>query len=105
MRSAPIAGAQAALEPVQPADEIDFAAALDSLRRDPVLRYSDEGRTLLRWLDSRAVRREEARFVGRVPPHQATLIAKVARGCAAFRERVAADLEWRGAEGAPHAGR
>lgn len=97
-RSSSITRAESGFESEPAPDDVDFGAALDSLRRDPALRYSDEGRSLLRWLDSRAVRQDEARFVGRVPPHQAALIATVARGCAAFWDRVATDLERLGSE-------
>lgn len=74
-------------------DLVDLASILDSLKRDPALKYTDEGRTLLRWLDSRLVRPEEIGLAGHVPPHRAAVIALVARACALRWEDIAASLD------------
>ena len=58
---------------------IDLEVVLDSLKRDPTLRYNDEGRMMIRWLEARVLRHEEADLVERVPPHQATRVAAVER--------------------------
>ncbi|MFC4121388.1 ParB/RepB/Spo0J family partition protein [Nonomuraea zeae] len=64
-------------------DRIDVTRMIDTLRRDPSLRYSDSGRLLLRWLDSRTVTVTQwAEVAENVPPHCLTSIAKVARECA-----------------------
>jgi len=78
-------------------EEVNLVGVLDSLRRDPTLRYSTEGQMLIRWLDARIVRIEEAGYAARVPPHQAATIAKAARACASLWEDIALGLERRAA--------
>ncbi|MFF4170118.1 ParB/RepB/Spo0J family partition protein [Streptomyces sp. NPDC001744] len=75
----------------------DLPTVLDSLRRDPALKYSDEGRALIRWLETRIVREEESGLPLRAPAHQAPKIAAMARACAAYWEAIATELEQRGA--------
>ncbi|MGW1188334.1 ParB/RepB/Spo0J family partition protein [Streptomyces sp. NPDC002559] len=72
---------------------IELDAALDSLRRDPTVRYSNEGRAAVRWLDTHVIKSDEAEIVRQAPTHQATRIAAVARACAATWEALARDLE------------
>ncbi len=74
---------------------IDLGVVLDSLKRDPTLRYNDEGRAMIRWLEARVIRHEEADLVERIPPHQATRIAAVARACAVNWNAIATLLERR----------
>ncbi|QMU78265.1 ParB N-terminal domain-containing protein [Streptacidiphilus sp. PB12-B1b] len=93
------AAAEAEPRPAEPgpsSELVDFAIVLDSLRKDPALRYSDEGRALIRWLETRTVRREEINLVAQVPAHQATRLANMARACAAHWEAIAVALERRG---------
>lgn len=71
----------------------DLGPILDSLKKDPALKYTDEGRNLLRWLDSRLLRPEEIGLAGRVPPHRAAAIARVARMCAVRWEDIAVRLD------------
>jgi hypothetical protein len=74
----------------------DRAALLDSLRRDPSLRFSDSGRLLLRWLLSNAGGPEGwERVVEIIPPHCAYLVVEVARGCAAEWQVFAEQLDQR----------
>jgi len=63
------------------------------LRRDPLLRFTELGRTLRRWIFSRAIRSDERLDVaGKVPSHCTYIVANLARHCAeelaATRERV-----------------
>lgn len=61
-------------------DVDEVIAALQSLKKDPSLRFSESGRRLLRWLDGHAVRPEDqAWVVPSVPPHCAVVIADLAR--------------------------
>jgi ParB-like chromosome segregation protein Spo0J len=56
---------------------------LQGLRNDPSLRFSESGRTVLRWIFSRAIRSDERLDVAaKVPPHCTYIIANVARACA-----------------------
>lgn len=64
-------------------DRIDLPRVIDILRRDPSLRYSDSGRMVLRWLDSRTVTTTQwAEIAESIPPHCMASISKVARECA-----------------------
>jgi hypothetical protein len=78
-------------------EPVNLVSVLESLRRDPTLRYSEDGRTLIRWLDTRIIRTEEAGYATRVPPHQAAIIAKAARACALLWDDIAQGLERRAA--------
>ncbi len=58
----------------------DAVAALQALKKDPSLRFTESGRRLLRWLVGHAVKPEDqAWVVPSVPPHCKVLIADVAR--------------------------
>ncbi|WP_381790187.1 ParB/RepB/Spo0J family partition protein [Streptomyces niveus] len=69
------------------------AAALESLRRDPAVRYCGERRALLRWLEARLVSEQHSHQLMRMPPHQASALAVVARSIAACWSEVAERLE------------
>ena len=61
----------------------DVQAILDGLRRDPSLRYTEAGRSMLRWLSSGIPHMESLpTVVNDVPPHCGILIAQIARECA-----------------------
>jgi ParB/Sulfiredoxin domain len=67
---------------------------LRGLKNDPSLRLTEAGRTLLRWVASRALRPEERHHIlDTVPPHCTYALAALARFCAAEWSRLAADLE------------
>ncbi|TMR97082.1 ParB/RepB/Spo0J family partition protein [Nonomuraea basaltis] len=69
--------------PAGTAERIDLTRVIDILRRDPSLRYSESGRMLLRWLDSRTVTTTQwAEVADNIPPHCLASISKVARECA-----------------------
>jgi ParB-like chromosome segregation protein Spo0J len=62
----------------------DRTTILRSLRRDPSLRLSDSGRSLLRWLENNSSPLEECEQVAaKVPAHCVDLIVEFAVGCAA----------------------
>ncbi|BCJ69482.1 ParB N-terminal domain-containing protein [Polymorphospora rubra] len=83
----------------QEADEVAVNTILKGLQSDPSLRFSESGRSLLRWILSRAVRADERLdVVGKVPPHCSYLIADVARRCANEWLQLASDLERRNEE-------
>ncbi|GIJ43389.1 hypothetical protein Val02_02750 [Virgisporangium aliadipatigenens] len=61
----------------------DRALLVESLRNDPSLRFSDAGRSLLRWLVPRATGAEGwDRVTEELPPHALYLLARIARQCA-----------------------
>jgi transposase len=65
------------------APESDIAAKLRGLKNDPSLRFTESGRTLLRWIFAKAVRADEWQDVlNAVPPHCSYVMANVARHCA-----------------------
>jgi hypothetical protein len=77
-----------------PTDPVDVTTFLEGLRRDPSLRYSERGRTVLRWLNTRVIAPAEWRqAVGCVSPHNAILIGRLARECAKEWVEFAEELE------------
>jgi ParB-like chromosome segregation protein Spo0J len=69
------------------------ALLLGNLSRDPSLRFSESGRTVLKWLLARAAGPAGwERMIEAIPSHCAYLVADVARGCAeewsAFADRL-----------------
>jgi ParB-like chromosome segregation protein Spo0J len=88
------------VHPVRPAVgspvESGLASMLRGLKRDPSLRLTESGRSVLRWIFSRAIRMEEWRDVsGNVPAHCTYILADVARQCAEEWLQIANDLETR----------
>jgi ParB-like chromosome segregation protein Spo0J len=76
--------------------ESGLASMLRGLKRDPALRLTESGRSVLRWIFSRAIRMEEWRDVSEnVPPHCTYILADVARQCAEEWLQIANDLETR----------
>jgi ParB-like chromosome segregation protein Spo0J len=66
------------------AETPDVKMALESLIQDPSLRYSETGRSLLRWLSQVAVVDSDLeQVVPKLPPHCAIKVAELARGVAA----------------------
>ncbi len=69
---------------------------LEMLRRDPSLRLTESGRSLLRWLEWRIGHPDRWKeLADSAPPHCAYLIAELARSCAAEWLTVAEHLEER----------
>ncbi|MFJ2768852.1 ParB/RepB/Spo0J family partition protein [Streptomyces sp. NPDC087300] len=70
---------------------------LGRLRKDPSLRFTEDGRILLHWLGSAVLSDQgAARFVRCVPPHRAAAVAALARSCAQGWLRLAESLDRRG---------
>ncbi len=60
--------------------DVDPVEVLDALRNDPVLRFTESGRALLRWLGLHAVDdRAATAVIGDLPPHCAGAVAVLAR--------------------------
>jgi hypothetical protein len=74
---------------------VDSATVLDSMKKDPALRYSNEGREVLRWLDTHVIGKGGPDIARRVPAHRATQLAAVARASAAAWNELAGELERR----------
>jgi ParB-like chromosome segregation protein Spo0J len=61
----------------------DSLARLQTLKRDPCLRFSEAGRNLLRWLHAQVIgTRNWAEMVDTVPPHSVGAVADLAMECA-----------------------
>ncbi|WP_407564706.1 streptomycin biosynthesis protein [Streptomyces sp. 184] len=77
--------------PLGPA--VDPVKQLESLKRDPALKYSNDGREMIRWLEARIIRKTDPGLVLRAPAHQAKKIADMARACAAQWTRIAMRMD------------
>ncbi|MEU3173079.1 ParB/RepB/Spo0J family partition protein [Streptomyces sp. NPDC007000] len=65
------------------AAELDLASIFDRLRRDPSLRFSETGRSLLRMFDAvRVALREQEDVLQSLPPHCRTIMAELSCGYA-----------------------
>jgi len=85
----------------KPVDREPLLLLLRGLQSDPALRFTESGRTLLRWVHTRAIRSEEwAQVEHKVPPHCAYILADVARSCADQWLQIAEGLEQRGTRAA-----
>jgi ParB-like chromosome segregation protein Spo0J len=73
-----------------------ISVMLAGLQSDPSLRFTESGRILLRWINSRVIRAEEWPEVEqKVPPHCTYILADVARSCAEEWLQIAEGLEQR----------
>ncbi|GAA1947092.1 ParB N-terminal domain-containing protein [Kitasatospora viridis] len=71
-------------------------AGLESLRRDPSLRFTDHGRALLVWLHRRLVVVGEAdRELDQIPAHLLPVVAELAQECADSWHRLSVELQCR----------
>ena len=78
------------------AESVDAASILDSLTRDPSLRFSEGGRSVLRWLHMYRIGvMESNKIADTVPDHCAGSVARLARTFAQVWIEVAAQLEQR----------
>ncbi|MFF3646539.1 ParB/RepB/Spo0J family partition protein [Streptomyces sp. NPDC002564] len=72
---------------------VDLLTQLESLKRDPAMKYSNDGREMIRWLEARIIRRTDPGLVLQAPAHQARKIAALARACAAQWNCIATRME------------
>lgn len=73
---------------------LDPAPILRSLRRDPSLRFSETGRTLLQWLGVHEMAADgQSNFIESIPPHCRENVARLAWGCAEIWAQLAQDLQ------------
>lgn len=84
---------------------IEPSKVLAVVKRDPSLRFSELGRTILRLLDSHSIPEEAwVRLAESVPPHTVAAVASIARSCAVSWTRFAEQVESRHAEPYPKVG-
>jgi hypothetical protein len=75
----------------------DLRSMLDSLRKDPSLKFTDAGRRMLRWLCSHAIEPKDWEpLLENIPPHSTKMIAELARSSANAWQEFAQELEQRG---------
>ncbi|MFJ2259107.1 ParB/RepB/Spo0J family partition protein [Streptomyces sp. NPDC087844] len=76
--------------------DVDLSGLIHNLRKDPSLRFSESGRTLLRLLDVCTVGPQEwSRISENVPPHRVEIIVSAARACSRAWQDFATELERR----------
>ncbi|CAL9281382.1 Transcriptional regulator NovG [Streptomyces sp. enrichment culture] len=72
----------------------NMSARLQSLRRDPSLRFSESGRELLRWLFLQyQAKAKYPHVVENIPPHLAATVAELAIQCSEMWRSLAQELE------------
>jgi ParB-like chromosome segregation protein Spo0J len=72
----------------------DFVSTLRSLRKDPSLVMTKNGRHLLQWFSVAAITADQrAELVRVIPEHCRERIAKMAEGCAEWWKQLAAEIE------------
>lgn len=80
----------------RPVEDVDIRETIARLFQDPSLRYSEAGRSLLRWLHRHAVDVSEMdELAAPIPPHCAILVARIARACAISWSDLAVALDER----------
>jgi hypothetical protein len=73
-----------------------YGAAVESLRKDPSLRFNETGRSLLQWLGIHVIGPESlVELADSVPPHCTKTVAELAWGAAETWTRLAKQLEQR----------
>ena len=91
---APVGAFPVRARKARPVETPDVKTALECLTRDPSLRYSETGRSLLRWLSQVAVVDSDLeQVVPKLPPHCAIKVAELARGVAAAWNDLAGTLD------------
>lgn len=90
------AAVETSVAPVPVLPTVDRRAVVRRLRSDPSIRFSESGRTLLRWLEAPGADDTEWDAVTRnIPGHCTRAIVELARLCAADWQRFAEALESR----------
>lgn len=75
----------------------DWRSVLGSLSRDPAVRYAENGRAFVRWVDGHVIEPVEwCELIDAVPPHWRNSVAELARSCAGAWLEFARELEQRG---------
>ncbi|WP_454334346.1 streptomycin biosynthesis protein [Streptomyces glaucescens] len=75
---------------------VDWNAVRGGLSRDPAVRYAENGRAFVRWVDGHLVDPVEwSGLVDAVPPHWRNPVAELARSCAGAWLEFARELERR----------
>jgi ParB-like chromosome segregation protein Spo0J len=83
--------------PVIAATKPDLRSILESLRKDPSLKFTDAGRCVLRWLCSHVIEPKDWEpLLENVPAHSTKMIANLARSYADAWQEFARKLEQRG---------
>ncbi|MFE1439657.1 ParB/RepB/Spo0J family partition protein [Streptomyces sp. NPDC058739] len=73
---------------------VDWNTVRDHLSRDPAVRYAENGRAFVRWVDGHLVDPVEwGELIDAVPPHWRDSVAALARSCAGAWLRFARELE------------
>ncbi|MEU5524442.1 ParB N-terminal domain-containing protein [Streptomyces sp. NPDC047860] len=74
----------------------DWRSVVGSLSRDPAVRYAQNGRAFVRWVDGHVIEPVEwGALIDAVPPHWQHSIAELARSCAGAWLEFAQELEQR----------
>ncbi|MEU6008140.1 ParB N-terminal domain-containing protein [Streptomyces sp. NPDC047453] len=74
----------------------DWRSVRSSLSRDPAVRYAENGRAFLRWVDGHVIEPVEwCELIDAVPPHWSNSVAELARSCAGAWLEFAQELEQR----------
>jgi ParB-like chromosome segregation protein Spo0J len=77
-------------------EDENLASMIKRLRRDPMLRFTESGRFLLRLLDIQLLSpRNRNRLVHSVPPHVIGLVTDIAKACVCSWQELATQLETR----------
>ncbi|GGX22339.1 hypothetical protein GCM10010297_49380 [Streptomyces malachitofuscus] len=74
----------------------DWRSVVGSLSRDPAVRYAQNGRAFVRWVDGHVIEPVEwCELIDAVPPHWQHSVAELARSCAGAWLEFARELEQR----------
>ncbi|KES08654.1 hypothetical protein BU52_00985 [Streptomyces toyocaensis] len=74
----------------------DWRSVVGSLSRDPAVRYAQNGRAFVRWVDGHVIEPVEwCELIDAVPPHWRNSMAELARSCAGAWLEFAQELEQR----------
>ncbi|WP_225801886.1 ParB/RepB/Spo0J family partition protein [Streptomyces sp. NK15101] len=77
-------------------ESADWRSVLGSLSRDPAVRYAENGRAFVRWVDGHVIEPVEwGELIDAVPPHWRDSVAELARSCAGAWLEFAQELEQR----------
>lgn len=75
---------------------IDWPSVRGNLSRDPAVKYAENGRAFVRWIDGHVVEPVEwSELIDAVPPHWRNSVAELARSCADAWLEFAQELEQR----------